>query len=25
LVVDMLNMPARTLPSKVEIRPTTPQ
>lgn len=25
LVVDMLNMPPRTLPSKVEIRPTTPQ
>lgn len=25
LVVDMLAMPARTLPSKVEIRPTTPQ
>jgi 3-oxoacyl-[acyl-carrier protein] reductase len=25
LVVDLLNMPARTLPSKVEIRPTTPQ
>lgn len=24
LVVDMLKMPARTLPSKVEIRPTTP-
>lgn len=24
LVVDMLNMPPRTLPSKVEIRPTTP-
>lgn len=24
LVADMLNMPARTLPSKVEIRPTTP-
>ena len=24
LVVNMLNMPARTLPSKVEIRPTTP-
>jgi len=24
LVVDMLNMPARTLPSKVEIRPTMP-
>lgn len=25
LVVSMLKMPARTLPSKVEIRPTTPQ
>jgi 3-oxoacyl-[acyl-carrier protein] reductase len=25
LVVDLLKMPARTLPSKVEIRPTTPQ
>lgn len=25
LVVDLLNMPARTLPSKIEIRPTTPQ
>jgi len=24
LVVDLLNMPARTLPSKIEIRPTTP-
>lgn len=24
LVVDMLNMPPRTLPSKIEIRPTTP-
>ena len=24
LIVDLLNMPARTLPSKIEIRPTTP-
>ena len=25
LIVDLLAMPARTLPSKVEIRPTTPK